>query len=177
MGEPHPGSGNRADPMLLRLRRPRGCLPRSEQILRSIQLLKERFCCYSAFPCVCGVARAPQHPPPIPDQGLDVPRDVRVTDGRLLSPAFNHISVIPASKPLTTQPKWLLLGSFITFIVSLNTGLFGCVVVAGRFTVGFIPVASCPSSALEQEQARCDLFLFSWPVALLSGVGENAFFL
>jgi len=60
-GEPSPGCGTRADPVLLRWRRPRGCLPRSEQILRSTQLLKESFCRYSAFPCVCGATRAPRH--------------------------------------------------------------------------------------------------------------------
>lgn len=99
----------------------------------------------------------------------------RLADGSS-PPVFSHINVIPASKVLTMQPKWLVLGSFITFIVSLKTGLFGCVVGAGRFTAGFIPVASHPSSALEQEQAQCNLFLFSWPIALLSGVREVPFF-
>lgn len=67
---------------------PWGCLPRSEQILRSIQLLKESFCCYSAFLCICGAVRGLRHPPPVPEQGLDVPRDMGATGGRLLCPSL-----------------------------------------------------------------------------------------
>lgn len=48
---------------------PWGCPPGSEQILRAVQLLKESFCCYSAFPYVCGAAQAPPRPGPGCPQG------------------------------------------------------------------------------------------------------------
>lgn len=159
---PVPAAGTELTPQLLLCwRRPRGCLPRSEQILRSIQLLKESFCCYSAFPCVCGAARAPRLPaPPLtPSQtrGWVSPRDA--AGGGLLCPSALIPSVpVPHLHPPpdNTTKAAPSGGVLLPFIGSLKRGLFRCVVGAGRFTAGFVPVASRPSSAPEQEQVRCN---------------------
>lgn len=84
-----------------------GCLPLSEQILRSTQLLKE-LCCYPVSPCVCGATAS---------------RRAGVTS----SPSVNCINGIPALGALMRQ---FGPGSFITLLVSLREGLFGHVVWA-----------------------------------------------
>lgn len=114
-----PGSGHHPDLALLGPRRPRGCLPLSEQILRSTRLLKE-FCCYPASPCLCGV-----------------PRGCRRVPAPLLS-ALIALMTFPHPK----HRRVPLPGSFIAPTASLKEGLFRSVVRADRFTANFISIAS-----------------------------------
>lgn len=155
---PVPAAGTEVTPQLLLCwRRPRGCLPRSEQILRSIQLLKESFCSYSAFPCVCGAA--PSSPPPLtPSQtrGWVSPRGCSRRRAPPPPQLSSHQCRSRIFTPRQHNQSGSFGGSFITFYRVLKDRFVPVVVGAGRFTAGFIPVASRPSSAPEQERVRCN---------------------